>query len=151
MTVFCQAEECKWNQDGECNRGVISLDLDNECEDFESYLDDAEWQKPYWKRMIDRTADQVYRVLFHGKEIEINGRKFFVDTKSAHALVTEETTGMGCGHRDELEGRFEKIIEAIEKSDLPPLESLPIGEYDRKTGKVKPWKADPEEEKGSQQ
>ena len=44
MTVYCQSDECRFNKDGECNRGVISLDCDNECEDFESYTDDPEWQ-----------------------------------------------------------------------------------------------------------
>ena len=137
MTVFCQLEECKWNKNGECDRGVISLDCDGECEDFESYLDDAEWQKPYWKRMIDRETKQVYRVLFYGKEIEIKGIKFFVDVNSDYATATEEITGLNAGKRCELERRMEKIIEYIPKCN-PPLETLPIGEYDKKTGKVKP-------------
>lgn len=142
MTVFCQSEECRWNKSGECDRGVISLDCYNECEDFESYLDDAEWQKPYWKRLIDRETKQVYRVLFHGKEIEIKGMKFFVDVNSDYAMTTEETTGMGCGKRCDLESSIEKIIEHIAKFDMPPLETLPIGEYDVKTRKVTPKQAE---------
>ena len=136
MTVYCQSEECKWNKCGECDRGVISLDCDNECEDFESYLDYAEWQKPYWKRIEDIKTKRVYRVLFRGKEIEIKGLKFFVEVKSDYASATEENSGLNCGERCELEGRIEKIIENLAKLDLPPLESLPIGEYDKKTGKV---------------
>ena len=136
MTVYCQSEECKWNKCGECDRGVISLDCDNECEDFESYLDDAEWQKPYWKRIEDRKTKRVYRVLFRGKEIEIKGLKFFVDVNSYYASATEENSGLNCGERKRLEERIEKIIEKLAKLDLPPLESLPIGEYDKKTGKV---------------
>lgn len=138
MTVFCQVDECRYNQNGVCDRGVISLDYDGECEDFESYLDDAEWQKPYWKRMIDREPKQVYRVLFHGKEIEIKGVKFFVDVNSDYASATEKTTGLNCGSRCGLESRIEKIIEDIPKMNIPPLETLPIGEYDQKTGRVKP-------------
>ena len=144
MTVYCQSEECRWNKNGECDRSCISLDYDNECEDFESYLDDAEWQKPYWKRLVDRETKHVYRVLFHGKEIEIKGLKFFVDVKSDYAYATEESTGLNCGYGCELEGRIEKIIDAIAKLDLPPLESLPVGEYDEKTRKVTP-KQDTEE------
>ncbi len=144
MTVYCQSEECRWNKNGECDRGVISLDYDNECGDFESYLDDAEWQKPYWKRLEDRETKQVYRVLFHGKEIEIKGIRFFVDVKSDYAYATEESTGLNVGYISEVEGRIEKITEAIAKLDLPPLESLLVGEYDEKTRKVTP-KQDTEE------
>lgn len=146
MIVFCQSEDCKFNKNGECDRGVISLDFENECEDFESYLGDAEWQKPYWKRMIDQETKQVYRVLFHGKEIELNGLKFFVDTNSDYASVTEETTGLNAGHRDQLESRIEKIIEFISKSDLPPLETLPIGEYVPETRKIRPKQEGGEQE-----
>ena len=147
MTVFCQSEECKWNKCGECNRGVISLDCDNECEDFESYLDDAEWQKPYWKRMmLNGKADETCRVLFHGKEIEIKGIKFFVDVNSDYASATEETTGVNCGNRCELEKRIDKIIENIAKCDMPPLETLPIGEYDKRTRRVTPKRVEQEGE-----
>lgn len=138
MTVYCENDECRWNQNYECNRGVIYLDYDGECKDFESYLDDAEWKKPYWKRLVDRETNQVYRVLFHGKEIEINGVKFFVDVNNEYASATEETTGLNCGSCGELERRMDKIIENLSKFNLPPLESLPIGEYDKKTRKVKP-------------
>lgn len=146
MTVYCQAEECRWNKDGECDRGVISLDCDNECEDFESYLNDAEWQKPYWKRLIDRETKQIYRVLFRGKEIEVKGMKFFVDTNSSYAMTTEETTGFGCGQRCDLEARIEKIIENISKINAPPLETLPIGEYDKRTRRVTPKQVEQEGE-----
>ncbi len=138
MTVYCQSEECRFNKNGECDRGVISLDCDNECEDFESCLDDPEWQKPFWKRFIDRKTKTIYRVLFRGKEIEVKGRKFFVDTNSDYALATDEITGMGCGQKQDLESRIEKILENISKCNIPPLETLPIGIYDEKTRKVKP-------------
>ena len=138
MTVYCQSDECRFNKDGECNRGVISLDCDNECEDFESYTDDPEWQKPFWKRLIDRKTKTIYRVLFRGKEIEVKGRKFFVDTNSDYAMTTDEITGMGCGQKQDLESRIEKILENISKCNIPPLETLPIGIYDEKTREVKP-------------
>ena len=150
MTVFCQAEEGKWYKDGECDRGTISLDCDNECECFESYLDDAEWQKPYWKRLINRDTKQIYRVLFHGKEIEVKGRKFYVDVNSDYAIATDGITGLGCGHICEVENRLDQIIELCSKNYIPPLETLPIGEYDEKTRKVTP-KQDNETEKGGEQ
>lgn len=150
MIVLCHSIECKWYNGGECDRGVISLDLDNECECFESYLDEAEWQKPFWKRMIDRETKQAYRVLFHGKEIEIKGRKFFVDNNSDYAIVTDGITGLGCGQKSELETRIDLIIERCPKFDIPLLETLPIGEYDTKTGKVTPKQDNPAEKGGEQ-
>lgn len=137
-TVYCSSEDCKWYRNGECDRGSITLDYDNECDDFESYLDTDEWQKPYWKRMIDREIEQIYRVSFHGKEIEIKGVKFFVDDNSDFATATEETTGLNAGRRCDLERNIDRIIEAISKGQIPPLETLPIGEYDPVTGKITP-------------
>ena len=144
-TVFCQSEACKWYKNGECGREEISLDYDNECENFESYLDDEEWQKPYWKRCFDTETKQAYRVLSHGKEIEIKGLKFFVVVDGDYAVATEKTTGVSCGHRCQLESSIEKIIEKIQKYDIPSLETLPIGEYDEKTGRIMPL---PEAPKG---
>lgn len=138
MNVYCANDECKWNNEGECNRGEITLDYENQCEDFESYLDTEEWRKPYWKRMHDHKTGQPYRVLFYGKEIELKGERFFVDTNSKYANVTEEKTGLGCGIVQELESCIDRIIEYKRKNDLPPLETLPIGEYDKKTGKAIP-------------
>ena len=146
MTVYCQSEECRFNKDGECDRGVISLDCDNECEDFESYLNDPEWQKPFWKRLIDRKTKQIYRVLFRGKEIEVKGRIFYVDTNSSYAMVTDEITGFGCGQRKDLESRIEKIQENISKCNIPPLDTLPVGIYDEKTREVKPKEEEQEGE-----
>lgn len=138
MTVYCLSEDCKWNMCGECGRGKISLDFDNECDCYESIYDDAEWQKPYWKRMIDEETKQIFRVLFKGKEIEIGGMKFFVDTNSEYAIATEKITGYGSGQKCALEERIERIKEEISKLDVPPLESLPIGEYDKKTNRITP-------------
>lgn len=146
MTVYCELDTCKYNRNCECNRGVISLDCDGECQDFENLYDDSEWQKPYWKRLIDRDTKQVYRVLFRGNKIELKGLSFFVDVNSDYASATEETTGLNCGNRCDLEGRIDKIIEAVAKCDLPPLESLPIGQYDEKTRRVKPKQAEKEGE-----
>ena len=146
MTVFCQSEECRFNQNGICTKDAIDITYDNECDAFESYLNDAEWQKPYWKRMCDRETNQIYRMLFHGKEIELNGLNFFVDTNSDYAIVTEETTGYNCGYREQLESRIEKIIEFVSKFDQPPLETLPVGEYVPGTRKIRPKQEGGEQE-----
>ena len=147
MTVFCQSEYCKWNNSGECNREVISLDEDNECECFESYLDDEEWKSPYWKRMMDRETKQTFRVLYHGAKIKMDGMNFFVDSNSDYAIATEETTGLGCGCICDLDSRIGKIIEMMPKLTLQPLEELPVGVYDEKEMRVKPAKEMTEETK----
>ena len=146
MTVYCDADSCRYNKNYECYRGTIYLDSDGECQEFENLYDDPEWQKPYWKRTIDRDTNQVYRVLSHGKGIEIKGVKFFVDINNDYATATEETTGLSCGSKCDLEERIDKIIESVAKVTLPPLETLPIGEYDNKTGKVKPKQEEQKDE-----
>jgi hypothetical protein len=138
VTVWCESEDCKWNKNGECDRGVISLDCDNECCDFESYLDEAEWKKPFWKRIQDSKTKQIFRVLYYGKEIDVNGRKFFVESKSDYAYATDAITGCRAGRQAELKNRIEAIMKAASKLDFPLLESLPIGVYDEKTRRVLP-------------
>jgi hypothetical protein len=83
-----------------------------------------------------RDSKQAVRCLFHGKEIEIGGIKFFVDVRGNYAYATEKTTGFTACRVGELENRIEKIRSIIEKCDFSPLDTLPIGEYDEKTGKV---------------
>jgi hypothetical protein len=139
MTVYCQSEECKYFRYGECGKDSIFLNYDNECDDYESYLNEEEWQKPYWKRMRDRVTKQEYRALYYGKEIEIQGLKFFIDVNSDYAYATEATTGLSVGARCDIENRIDKIKEFLSKTDLLSLESLPIGEYDEITKKVV-WK-----------
>lgn len=136
MTVFCENDSCRWNENFNCCRSVISLDCDGQCEDYEDYRNDKEWQTPYWKRLMCRDSKQAVRCLFHGKEIEIGGIKFFVDVRGDYAYATEKTTGFTACRVGELENRIEKIRLSIEKCDFPPLDTLPIGEYDKKTGKV---------------
>lgn len=135
VTVWCESEDCKWNKNGECDRGVISLDCDNECSDFESYLDTEEWQKPFYKRCQDRKTKKIFRVLCHGKEIELNGRKFFIESKSDYATVTDAVTGYGCCNRCDLEKRFYDIVKKIAESNISPLEALPLGEI-RERGRI---------------
>lgn len=127
MTVCCRSDDCKYFAEGYCTAGIISLSEDNECEDYECYLDTEEWRKPFWKRMKDPETQKIYRVRFYGKEIDVNGRKFFVQSKSYYALATDAITGYGACEQGELEKRFEKIMQAAEKLDIPPLESLPEG------------------------
>lgn len=138
MTVYCRSDDCKWFEEGCCTANFISISEYNECEDYESYLDTEEWQKPFWKRLKDSETQKIYRVRFYGKEIDVNGRKFFVETKSYYALATDAITGYGACKQGDLEERFEKIMQAVEKLDIPPLESLPEGLFVEGTRRIFP-------------
>lgn len=129
MNIFCRADDCRYIENGFCKRGDISISEDCECEDYESYLDTEEWKQPFWKRMLDNDNNITCRVQYFGKEIDIEGRKFFVESRSGYAHLTDAITGYGCGTRDMAEGRIAKIIEAASKVEVP-LKELPKAKYD---------------------
>jgi hypothetical protein len=134
MIVWCDSYECKYCEEGQCKAEVIYIDEDHECRDFESYLEEKEWSIPFWKRMLDRDNDQICRVQYFGKEVEVKGRKFYVESKSEYATVTDGETGLSCGSRFELEKRIDRIIELTPTIE-PKLEELPIATYDGETRK----------------
>ena len=136
-TIYCNNSECKYLKDGmECDRAFISLDEDGECEDFEDYHDDKEWQTPFWKRMFDRENKRECRVKALGKELEVGGRTFYVDSNSYYATLTDKETGLACGNvarLNENDDIIGKISECAKKYKL--VTELPIAEYDEKTHK----------------
>lgn len=132
MKVFCNRYDCRYQNEGECNAEIISLDEDGECEDYESYLEQKEWQTPYWKRMRDDKNSRTCRVQYYGKQIEINGRKFYIDENSNFAIATDGETGCSCGQTLYVEERFDQIVKAAASVETP-LEELPIATYDPKT------------------
>ena len=136
-TVYCNNSECKYLKDGlECSRAMLSLDEDGECEDFEDYRNDTEWQKVFWKRMFDRENKRECRVAYHGKELMVGGRIFYVDSNSHYAILTDKETGFACGdiaRLNENDDIIGKITEMEKKYCL--VTELPIAEYDEKTRK----------------
>ncbi len=135
MKVYCCKDDCKYIKDNFCESEIICINDDGNCDDFESYLEEKEWQTPYWKRMLDKDNNKVCRVQYRGKKFEINGRTFFVDYKSDYAIVTDFLTGLSCGEVCRLDNkRVDAIIHAAQKVE-PPLEDLPIAIYDEKTRK----------------
>lgn len=132
MNIFCRVDDCRYMERGLCRRGDISINEDYECEDYESYLDTEEWKKPFWKRMRDQDNDRTCRVKYYGKEIEIKGRKFFAESKSEYARLTDAITGMGCGNLFCIEDRVDMIKERA-GTVTPPLDELPIATYDENT------------------
>lgn len=134
MIVNCWNDECKYFQRGYCSLHTLTIDEDGECDSFENYRDALEWQKPFWKRMIDRDNNRICRVQYRGKEFEVKGRKFFVESNGDFADVTDAKTGLLCGQFQHIENRIDKIIEMGDVVE-PLLESLPIATYDDKTRK----------------
>lgn len=128
MHIFCRVEDCRYIELGLCKRNNISISEDLECEDYESYLDTEEWKKPFWKRMFDANNNLTCRVCYHGKEIEIKGRKFFVESRSNYALLTDAITGMSSGTIAFAEDNIARIDEEARRVDVP-LGDLPIATY----------------------
>ena len=135
MGVYCWNENCKYNSHGCCQSNDIVIGEENDCETFVDYHEEAEWKTPFWKRMVDRETEETARVKFYGKEIEVHGRTFFVESKSGYASVTDKETGLLCGEFCKLD---EKRVETInEKAKLwGSVETLPIARRDSKTGKL---------------
>ena len=136
-TVYCNNSECKYLKDGmECSRAMLNLDEDGECEDFEDYHNDKEWQTPFWKRMWDRERKQEFRVKALGKELEIGGRVFYIESNSYYASLTDKETGLICGdiaRLNENDDIIGKITESAKK--YTSVMELPIAEYDEKSRK----------------
>ena len=132
MNIFCEVDDCRYCERGFCKRGDITISVNFECTDYESYYDTEEWKTPFWKRMRDSDNKCDCRVLYYGKEIEIKGRKFFVERKSEYAYITDATTGFGCGNRAYAEDNIDRIIEKANEVEVP-LQELPIATYDENT------------------
>ena len=129
MNIFCRVDDCRYNERGFCKQENISISEDLECEDYESYLDTEEWKQPFFKRMLDKDNNRICRVKYYGKEIEINGRKFFDESISEYSYLNDELTGMGSGTIEFIKNNFDKVIESASKVDIP-LQELPIALYD---------------------
>lgn len=134
MTVSCWREDCTYCRDGYCLQEYLTIDEYGECTDFERVYDTDEWQKPFWKRMLDKDNNRVCRVKYFGKEVEIEGVKFFVESRSAFANATEETTGFSAGGISDVPGIIEKIKELLPQA-VPALDKLPIATYNEITRK----------------
>ena len=135
--ILCWRDDCKYLIDGSaCGCAQISIDEDGECECFEDYHEDAEWQNVYWKRMLDKERKQECRVKALGKKLEMGGRAFFIEDRSYHATLTDEETGLACGtiaHLNENVDIIGKIKERA-KQFISVLE-LPIAVYCEKSRK----------------
>ena len=63
--VSCWLSECKWCENGWCNRNIITIDEDMECEDFEHFRNEykCEYCKQKLKSKHYNLPPHMYRVI----------------------------------------------------------------------------------------
>ena len=128
MIVSCWLSECKWNKDGWCRRGTITIDELKECEDFEDYQDS--YTDSFWKALINN--GKPYRKLVdNGKKIEYNGYVFYTESKitdDESYRLTEERTGLDVGEFRKLKEsrRWELFVARV--GTFPDVSTYPVEE-----------------------
>lgn len=128
MMVGCWLSECKWNKNGWCHRGSITIDELKECEDYEDYQDS--YTDSFWKALIN--DGKPYRKLVeNGKKIEYNGYVFYTESKitdDENYRLTEERTGLDVGEFRKLkeQRRWELFVERV--GTFPDVSTYPIEE-----------------------
>ena len=125
-SVGCWAEICKWCENGWCNRDMVTISEDYECEDFEIYSNS--YKEPYWIACLDEGVAKR-KFVERGKKLEYNGFVFYTKdkiTQSGNYFLTEARTGMGVCPYYELEKRWDKFLEKI--GNYPDVMTLPIYE-----------------------
>ena len=128
MTVSCWLSECKWNKNGWCQRGSITIDELKECEDFEDYQDS--YTDSFWKTIIE-DGKPMRKLAVNGKKIEYNGFVFYTEEKitdDENYCLTEERTGIGVSEFSKLKQprRWEQFVERI--GTYPDVSTYPIKE-----------------------
>lgn len=136
--IICYADSCKyWQEGNHCSCTEIEITEDNECDSYVDYRESEEWQTPFWKARHDRKdKNKIGRVKYFGKEIEVEGRKFFIESKNSYTAVTDKETGLYCGELRQLSSpeRIKKIKEV--SKNYPPVMSLPIAKRNEETGEL---------------
>lgn len=128
MMVGCWLSECKWCQNGWCQRGTITIDELKECEDFEYYRDS--YTDSFWKA-LEKDGKPYRRLVEKGKKIEYNGYVFYTDEKitdDESYYLTEERTGISTGEFGKLkeQKRWELFVERV--GTFPDVLTYPIEE-----------------------
>lgn len=126
MNVGCWLLKCKWNENGWCNRGSITIDELKECEDYEDYQDS--YTDSFWKAFIEN-GEPYRKLVENGKKIEYNGYVFYTEQKITDYetyCLTEERTGLGVGEfgRLKVQSRWDKFLEMV--GTYPDVSTYPI-------------------------
>lgn len=124
-SVICFCDDCKWCADnGECQRGVITINEAWECDCYENYIDD--YNEPFYKACLE-DGEKCRKLTKFGKKIEYNGYVFYTEDKitdSGNYLLTEARTGILVCRFCELEKRWDKFLEKV--ADYPDVSTYPI-------------------------
>jgi hypothetical protein len=128
MIVGCWLSECKWNKNGWCDRGSITIDELKECEDYEDYQDS--YTDSFWKAM-EKDGKPYRKLVEKGKKIEYNGYVFYTEEKITDDetyCLTEERTGINSGEFIRLKDqrRWEFFLERV--GTYPDVSTYPIEE-----------------------
>ena len=122
--VSCWLSECKWCENGWCNRDIITIDEDMECEDFEHFRNEYKYE--YWIACY-KDGENYRKLIKRGEKIEYKGYIFFTEDKIdkyGTYRLTDERTGYSVGEFRTLESRWEKFLEI--RSTLPDVSTYPI-------------------------
>lgn len=125
-SVSCWADECKWCENGWCERGSISITEDLVCEDFESYRDS--YTISYWIA-CSKDGEKYRKLVERGKRIEYSGYVFYTEdriTADESYRLTEERTGINVGEFRHLKGRWDIFVERL--ATYPNVSTYPIKE-----------------------
>lgn len=123
-SVGCLLSECKYCEKCWCNRGIITIGEDRECEHFCEYYHDS-----FWKACYTKERGHFREFVKNGKKIEYKGYVFYTDDRITYEgdyYLTEERTGLGICYYNQLDQRWEKFVEHISK--YPDVLSYPIKE-----------------------
>lgn len=125
-SIGCWASECEYCEHGWCQRDMITISDDLECEDYKSYR--GSYTDAYYKACYDEDGKKFRRLCKHGKKIEYNGYVFYTEdriTTDDFYFVTEERTGYLALFRL-IKDRWEKFVEIC--ATLPDVSTYPIEE-----------------------
>jgi hypothetical protein len=128
MMVGCWLSECKWNNNGWCHRGSITIDELKECEDYEDYQDS--YTDAFLKALI-KDGKPYRKLVENGKKIEYKGYVFYTECKitdDESYYLTEERTGLDVGEFRKLkeQKRWEAFLERV--GTYPDVTTYPIEE-----------------------
>lgn len=134
--VGCWLSECTWCKNGWCQRNMITIGEDFECEDFKNYRDS--YTDSYWKAFC-KDGKPFRRLEKRGKKIEYNGYVFYTDDKitdDEEYFLTEERTGVGVCTFRRLKGQhlWDKFVEKV--GTYPDVSTFPIEESEDENGKT---------------
>lgn len=130
--IFCANTDCTGCKDYLCIREFISIgeNEDGVCEDYEYYLDTAEYQTEFYI-CVKAKGGKRAKAIKKGKQIQYNGVIFYTTEKDI-TTVTDSVTGLlGTFAALQDPEMWKKYLEI--KKTTPNVQTLPLAEWDEKS------------------